>query len=250
VAYIMINAMTLMGRPEAMVGLWQQGQSIAGTDAVGATYGLGINSSEPTLWYRYGAMFGLAMTTVSFWTVFDAMILIPKRKEKSPEELQNDDDYRRWAGSFALIIAWIGGAIAVVCFFLYRCCIHDMMFTIMSDKGRHPIFVAYPFWISVATLTPFLGAVAITCAKLFRTGRFVTAIGISLCQLLALTTFAIARQCVQNLEIPEVHDFAENTQLEPIYTSPLVVFLVVFTIGALVVTWMIRQMAIAPAPTE
>ena len=49
VAYIMVYAMSLMGRPDTMAGLWQHGQTFAGTDAAGATYGLGINSSDPTL---------------------------------------------------------------------------------------------------------------------------------------------------------------------------------------------------------
>ena len=247
VAYIMVNAMSLMGRPETMHNLWQQGQSFAGTDAAGTTYGFGINSSEPTLWYRYGAMFGLAMTTVAFWTVFDAMVLIPKRKEKSPVELQADDNYRRWAGGFAVVVAWIGGIVAAACYYQYIGFVKTNPITATGfEQSGNQVF---QYLLYAAMFTPFLGAVALTCAKLFRLGRFTTAIGATLCQLLALATFAIARQWVQNLEISQVvpvSQFAENTQLEPIYTSPLVVFLVLFVLGAMVIAWMVRQMAIAP----
>ena len=247
VAYIMVNAMSLMGRPDTMVAIWHQGQTFAGTDAAGATYGLGINSVDPTLWYRYGTMFGLAMTTVAFWTVFDAMVLIPKRKEKTSEELQADDAYRRWAGSFAVVVAWIGGAVAVACFYQYIGCVQSAPATAacFGEEGNQK----FQYLIYAAMFAPFLAAIGLTCAKLFRTGRFVTVIGITLCQLVALATFAIARQWIQNLEISQVTpitQFAENTQLEPIYTSPLVVFLVLFVLGALVIAWMIRQMAIAP----
>ena len=250
VAYIMVNAMSLMVRPDTMVGLWQQGQSFAGTEGTGATYGLGINSADPTLWYRYGAMFGLAMTTVAFWTVFDAMVLIPKRKEEMPKELQADDDYRRWAGWFAVFVAWIGGAIAAACFFQYIGIVKTNPVTAgYFGDGASPEF---QYLLYAAMFAPFLGAVCLTGAKLFRTGRFITAIGTTLCQLVALATFAIARQWIQNIEISQVvpiTQLAENTQLEPIYTSPLVVFLVLFVIGALVVAWMIRQMTIAPKAT-
>lgn len=244
VAYIMVNAMTLMGRPETMVGLWQQGQSVAGIDAAGATYGFGTNSSDPTLWYRYGTMFGLAMTTVAFWTVFDAMVLIPKRKEKTPEELQADDEYRRWAGWFAVFVAWIGGAVAATCFYQYKGYVQTNP-GMFGEEGGYQIFL---FLINAAIFTPFLAAVVLTGAKLFRTGRFITAIGITLCQLVAVATFAIVRQWVQNIEVSQVvpiMELKENTQLEPIYTSPLAVFLVLFVLGAMVIAWMIRQMAIA-----
>jgi len=247
VAYVFVNAMSLLGRPETMIGLWQQGQSVTGKDAAGATYGLGINSADPTLWYRYGTMFGLAMTTVAFWTIFDAMILIPKRKEKTPDELQADDSYRRWAGWFAMFVAWIGGAIAAACYCHYRGFVESNPATAgMFGEGGDQIF---PLLIHTALFTPFLGALALTGAKLFRTGRFITAIGVTLCQVVALATFAIARQWIQNLEVSQVvpiKEFAENTQWEPIYTSPLIVFLVLFVIGALVIAWMIRQMASAP----
>jgi len=247
VAYVFVNAMSLMGRPDTITGLWQQGQEVAGKDAAGATYGLGINSSDPTLWLRYGTMFGLAMTTVAFWTVFDAMVLIPKRKEKTPEELQADDAYRRWAGWFAVSVAWIGGAIAAACFYQYRGFVESNPATSgMFGEGGNQIF---PLLINAAAFTPFLGAVVLTGTKLFRTGRFVTAIGALLCQVVALATFAITRQWIQNLEVSQVvpiMEFKENTQLEPVYTSPLIVFLVLFVIGASIIAWMIRQMAIAP----
>jgi hypothetical protein len=250
VAYIMVNAMSLMGRPDTMHALWQQGQSVAGTDAAGATYGLGINSSDPTLWYRYGTMFGLAMTTVAFWTVFDAMVLIPKRKEKTPEELQADDAYRRWAGGFAVVVAWVGGIIAAASYYQYIGFVETNPTTAASFGGeRNQVF---PYLIHAAIFAPFLGAIALTGAKLFRMGRFTTAIFATLAQLVALATFAIARQWIQNLEVAQVAPitkFTENTQLEPIYTSPLVVFLVLFVLGALVIAWMIRQMAIAPKST-
>ena len=248
-AYIMVNAMALMGRPETLVSLWQQGQFIAGTDAAGTTYGLGVNSAEPTLWYRYGAMFGLAMTTVAFWTVFDAMILIPKRKEKTLEELQDDEAYRRWAVSFAVLVAWIGGIIAAACYYQYIGFLKTNPATAAYFGGAgRPEF---QYLIYAAMLAPFLGAVALTGAKLCRTGRFVTVIGVTLCQLVALATFAVARQWVQNLEVSQIVSFAqftENTQLKPIFTSPLVVFLVFFVLGTLVIAWLIRQMAGAAKP--
>lgn len=249
VAYVMVSAMSLMGRPETLAEIWRQGQSFAGTDAAAATYGMENNAHEPTLWYRYGAMFGLAMTTVAFWTVFDAMVLIPKRKEKSSEELQADDNYRRWAGTFAVIVAWLGGAVAAACFYQYTGFVKSNPVTaVMFAEGSAPTF---RYVLYAATLTPFLAAVALTGAKLFRFGRFLTAIVVTLFQLVALATFAIARQWIQNIEVSQivpVAELTENTQLTPIHTSPVIVFLVLFLLGALVIAWMIRQMAIAPKP--
>ena len=249
VAYILVSAMSLMGRPETLTAVWQQGQSFAGTDAAATTYGMGNNASEPTLWYRYGAMFGLAMTTVAFWTVFDAMVLIPKRKEKSPEELLADDNYRRWAGTFAVVIAWLGGAIAAVCFYQYTGFVKTNPVTaIMYGDDAAPTF---QYVLYAAIFTPFLAALALTGVKLLRLGRFTAAIAATLAQVVALATFAITRQWVQNIEVSQivpVTELAENTQLAPIYTSPVVVFLVLFVIGATVIAWMIRQMAIAPKP--
>ena len=248
VAYVMVNAMSLMGRPETMVGLWQQGQSFVGTDAAGATYGFGINSSDPSLLWRYGTMFGLAMTTVAFWTVFDAMVLIPKRKEKTPEELQADDGYRRWAGGFAVIIAWAGATIAAVCFYHYIGFVKiNPVFTGFFEESGSPEFFAYLLYANM--LAPFLGAIFLTCAKLFRQGRLTTAAGATLCQLIVLAIYAFVRQIIQNLETAQVLStigLKENPQPEPIYTSPLVIFLALFVLGTLVIAWMIRQMTIVP----
>ena len=249
VAYVFVSVMSLMGRPETLLEIWRNGQSFAGTDVAAATYGLGSNASEPTLWYRYGAMFGLALTTVAFWTHFDAMVLIPKRREKSPEELQADENYRRWVGTFAMFVAWIGGAIAAVCFYHYLGFVKSSTVTAtMFAEDAAPMF---RYVLYAAMFAPFLAAVVLTVAKLFRFGRFLAAIIVTLCQLVALSTFAIARQWVQNIEISQimpVTQLAENTQLTPIYTSPVIVFLVLFVIGAVVIAWMIRQMAIAPKP--
>ena len=246
VAYIIVSAMSLMGRPETMTNIWQQGQTFAGTDAAAATYGMGSNASEPTLWLRYGAMFGLAMTTVAFWTVFDAMVLIPKRKEDMLEESQANDNYRHWAGTFAMIIAWLGGAIATISFYQY-------VDFVKTNPATAAIFAedAAPLFrqlLGMAMVTPFLAAVVLTIAKLLRFGRYVTVITVALVQMLALATFAIVRQWVQNVETSQIVPIAklsENTQLTPIYTSPLVVFLVLFVVGAIVIGWMIRQMVIA-----
>ncbi len=247
VAYIFVNAMSLMGRPESLTKIWQHGQLFAGTDAAAATYGLGINSAEPTLWFRYGAMFGLAMTTVAFWTVFDASLLIPRRKEKSVDELKADDDYRRWAGGFAVIIAWLGGAIAAACWYKYTGFVETNPATAaMFGEGGRPEF---QYLLYGAMFAPFLGAIGLTFVKLFRFGRFVTATVVTLCQLVALATFAVARQWVQNIEVSQIVPIAklvENTQMSPIYTSPVVIFLVLFVLGALVIAWMIRQMVAAP----
>ena len=250
VAYVFVSVISLMGRPETLHEIWRNGQSFAETDAAATTYGLGSNAFEPTLWYRFGAMFGLALTTVAFWTLFDAMVLIPKRREKSPEELQADENYRCWAGAFAMLVAWIGGIIAAACFYQYIGFVKSNPVTAtMFTDGVDPMF---RYVLYSAMFAPFLAAVSLTAAKLFRLGRFSAAITVTLCQLVALSTFAIARQWVQNIEISQivpVSHFVENTQLTPIYTSPVIVFLVLFAIGAVVIGWMIRQMAIAPKPT-
>jgi hypothetical protein len=183
------------------------------------------------------------------------MVLIPKRKEKSPEELQADDAYRRWAGGFAVGVAWIGGIIATASYYQYIGFVETNPVTAAAfgEKGE---LSAFQYLIYTAMVTPFAGAIALTGTQFLLVrvplGRFPTAICATLAQLIALATYAIARQWVQNLEVAQVApitQFAENTQLEPIYTSPLVVFLVLFVLGALVIAWMIRQMAIAPKST-
>ena len=149
-----------------------------------------------------------------------------------------------------MFVAWLGGAIAAVCFYHYMGFVKSNPVTeTMFAEDAAPTF---RYVLYAAMFAPFLAAISLTVAKLLRLGRFPAAIIVTLCQLVTLSTFAIARQWVQNIEISQiapVTQLAENTQLTPIYTSPVIVFLVLFVIGVLVIAWMIRQMAIAPKPT-
>ncbi|MCL2347821.1 MAG: hypothetical protein FWC50_06110 [Planctomycetaceae bacterium] len=241
VAYILVNAMSLMGRPDTWGILWEKWQIFGGKDFGAATLGLGINAADPTLWLRYGTMFGLALTTTAFWAVFDAQALIPNRKELTDEQRQADKKYRIWAGWFAILVAILGGAVAVGCFDKYTVLVRTNPVTAHLFNEGSPTF--YYLWqgTGLAMFLPFVGLLLV---KMFRFGPVLTVLGITLCQLAAIAAFAVSRQWVQNAEISQIvqiNNIPENVQL-----SPLIAFLVLFVIGALVVVWMLRQVAIAP----
>ncbi|MDR1493083.1 MAG: hypothetical protein LBT05_10225 [Planctomycetaceae bacterium] len=244
IAYIFVSVMSLMTQPERMTAVWERGQLFAGKELGAATLGFGMNADEPTLWFRYGMIFGLALTTTAFWAVFDANILIPKRSDQSAEDLQKDDQYRRWAGWFALVVALAGGAISAACYDKYLGYVAENSFAASLLKPKTTsCYILY-----AALFTPFLAAIAIFATKIFRLRRYLTAFGVALFQLVALATFAVSRQWIQNVEVSQVIPIAqlkENTQFFPIYTSPLIAFLVFFVIGAIVIGWMIRQIVLA-----
>ncbi|MDR1383247.1 MAG: hypothetical protein LBJ67_05285 [Planctomycetaceae bacterium] len=244
IAYIFVSVMSLMTQPERMIAVWEYGQFFAGQELGAATLGFGMNIDEPTLWFRYGVIFGLALTTTAFWTVFDANVLIPKRFEQSTEDLQEDNQYRRWAGWFAFITALAGGVISAACYDKYLSYIAANSVTMSLLK---PETTSY-YVLYAALFTPFLAAIAIVATKIFRLGCYLTAFSVALFQLIALTTFAISRQWIQNVEVSQVvpiSQLKENVQIVPIYTSPLIAFLVFFIIGAFAVGWMLRQIILA-----
>ncbi len=61
-AYIMVSVMTVMGQPETLTNLWQESrESFVGAKLTAATYGMGNIVADPKLWYRYTAIFGVAI---------------------------------------------------------------------------------------------------------------------------------------------------------------------------------------------
>lgn len=231
IAYIQVNAMSLMVRPDTWLAIWDKSQVAAAVD------GLGVNSSDPALWLRYGSMFGLALVTSAAWMIFDAHWLIRKTDDKNQTDF--DNSYRHWVKWFATIFAFVGSAVLAFVFCKYL----DLLKT-APETGEwlrsQPGFV-----LSLAVLiVPLLTAVL-----MLLTGKSCkSTLIIFLVQFVGIAVFAVFRQWIQNLEVSRVLDVAKipvNTQWDT-----MIPFLVTFVIGALIIVWMIRQLAVLPAASQ
>lgn len=228
IAYIQVNAMSLLGQSETWYAIWEKSQVGA------AVTGFGINSADPSLWLRYGSMFSLALVTSSAWMVFDANWLIRKTEDKNQTDL--DNSYRQWVKWFATFFAFVGSALLIFVFWKYLALLKSAPDTgewLQTQIGSILGIAVMAVPALVAILMLFSGK---SCKSSFL---------IFLLQFVGVAVFAVFRQFIQNVEVSRIVDV---TQI-PIKTQwdTVIPFLASFVIGALIIVWMVRQMAILPA---
>ena len=215
VGFLFSNGFTLMTNLRVWPTLWQN------TSVAGAPLGIALNTSDPTLLPRWLMMFGLALTTVAAYTVFDAGVFAAR------ESVQ----YRAWAAGFALKLSTIGLIWFAVMGSWYA-------FGTWPADAREQMF-SMPLMIltGLTALGPGLPWLLILLQRrqITRTLAILT----GLVQFGVLGLNAVSRQVLQNIELSEFLDVtAEPVNLQ---LSPLIVFLVLFVAGLGVVAWMIQK---------
>ncbi len=215
IGFLFSNGFSLMTNLDAWPQIWQS------TSVAGAPLGTALNLADPTLWPRWLMMFGLALTTVAAYTVFDAGVFA--RRESA--------GYRRWAGSFALKLYTIGLIWFAVMGLWY-------VFGTWSTDVRDQMFASPLILLTVLTA---LGPGVPWLLILFQRRQITQTLAIvtGLAQFGVLGLNAISRQFVQNIELSKFVDVtAEPVNLQ---LSPLVVFLILFVAGLGVVAWMLEK---------
>lgn len=225
IGFIFANAMSLMTRVHAWSELWLK------HSVDGAATGTAWNVSDPTFWFRWLLMPGLALGTTAAWAVVDSAWFAGRES----------DDYRRWAAWFARWLylgsaAWAG--VAGTCYIAL---------------GWGPELRTTMFSLPWAPLTLATGAaplVPVAWLWIRRRESFarLEAALVGLVQFLVLAINAVSRQVVQNLELKPYLDVA--AQPVSVQWSAVVVFLALFVAGLGVVGWMVVQAARAGEAVE
>ncbi|MGC8653720.1 MAG: hypothetical protein ACP5US_06995 [Candidatus Kryptoniota bacterium] len=193
------------------------------TTVGGATTGVGLNLSDPTLFPRWLMMFGMAIMTTAVYISVDALFFHRARTTRG---------YQIWAGNFTFVLFTIG----MIWFGLMG------SWYIFSSMDKYVIEQLHksPLMYTVFTITALSPAVVWT-ALFFQRRAVVkgTTLFASISQILVLTLNAICRQWVQNTEIFKFKDLTEETV--NIQWNPMILFLLLFTVGLLIVGWMISK---------
>jgi len=234
IGFLFANALSLTTNVAGWAGLWER-HSVAG-----AATGTALNLADPTLWPRWLLMFGLALGTTAAWTVVDATWLA--RRES--------DEYRRWAGQFALKAALAGAVLSSAAGAWYV--LGTWPSAIRQAMFRFPamiltVLTAASPWLTVALLAPRNGTRPFGLredpdrpqALLTRAGAAM----IGAAQLGVLAVNGISRQIVQNLELGRL--FEGGVSAQPVATDwgPMVMFLAAFVAGLGVLAWIFAQLA-------
>lgn len=213
--FLFANGFSLMVNLPAWPELWQN------TSVAGAPLGIALNLSDPTLLPRWLMMFGLALTTVAAYTVFDTGVFA---RRENPQ-------YKSWAAGFAFKLYTIGLIWFAVMGSWYA-------FGTWPADAREQMF-SMPLMIltGLTALGPGLPWLLILLQR--RQITQALAILTALAQFGLLGLNAISRQVLQNIELSEFLDVTSepvNLQL-----SPLIVFLILFVAGLGVVAWMLQK---------
>ncbi|MCS6936350.1 MAG: hypothetical protein NZV61_02175 [Candidatus Bipolaricaulota bacterium] len=223
IGFLFSNGFSLMTNLHAWPQIWQN------TSVAGAPLGTALNTSDLTLWPRWLMMFGLALTTVAAYTVFDAGVFAAR--ESAP--------YKSWAADFALKLYTVGLLWFAVMGSWY-------VFGTWPTDVREQMFTGLSLPLTVLTAVgPGLPWLLILAQRqqITRALALLTA----LAQFGVLGLNAISRQIVQNIELSQFLDVtAEPVNLQ---LSPLIVFLVLFVLGLGVVAWMVLKVLAAERTT-
>jgi hypothetical protein len=212
IGFLFSNGLSLMTHLDAWPRLWQE------TSVAGAPLGTALNTSDPTLWPRWLMMFGLALTTVAAYTVFDAGVFA--RRESA--------EYQRWAAGFALKLYTVG-----LIWFAVMGLWYLSTWPVRDQMLSSPLIIL----TALTALGPGLPWLLILAQR--RQITQVLAILTGLAQFGVLALNAISRQVLQNIELSRFLDVtAEPVNLQ---LSPLIVFLVLFVVGLGVVVWMVQK---------
>jgi hypothetical protein len=214
IGFLFSNGFSLMTHLSAWPQLWRE------TSIAGAPLGTALNTSDPTLWPRWLMMFGLALTTVAAYTVFDAGVFA--RRERA--------EYQRWAASFALKLYTVGLIWFAVMGSWY-------LSTWPADARDQMLSSPLIVLTALTALGPGLPWLLILSQRRQITQRLALLTGLAQLGVLALN--AISRQIVQNIELGKFLDVtAEPVNLQ---LSPLIVFFILFIVGLGVVVWMVQK---------
>lgn len=213
--FLFSNGFSIMTNLNSWPQIWQS------TSVAGAPLGTALNLSDPTLLPRWLMMFGLALTTVAAYTVFDVGVFAHRESA----------EYRRWAGNFALKLYTVGLIWFAVMGSWY-------VFGTWPTNVRGQMFASPLIILTVLTaLGPGVPWLLILWQRRQITQTLAILTGLAQLSVLALN--AISRQLVQNIELSKFLDVtAEPVNLQ---LSPLIVFLILFVAGLGVVAWIVQK---------
>lgn len=215
IGFVFANGLSLATNIGGWPVLWQA------TQVDGAALGLALNVFDPTLVPRWLMLFGLALTTVAAYVMFDAAFLARNESE----------EYKAWAPRFAFKIATVGIVWFAVTGSWY------ILFALRADVRTALLGGPLAVLTGLTAIGPGLPWLLILAQRWGLTRRLAAATALAQFGVLALN--AVSRQVVQNAEIGAYIDLsAAPVQLQ---LSPLVVFLVLFVLGLAVVAWMVSK---------
>ncbi|MBN1589768.1 MAG: hypothetical protein JW888_09655 [Pirellulales bacterium] len=227
IGFLFVNGFSLMDHAETWPSLWRS-HRMAGA-ALGT--GLSIFSVENLeILPRWLLMFGLALGTTAAWMVLDAAWFA--RDESAA--------YRNWAARFALRLTLLGASGFAVAGSWY-------VFGTWSPELRATMFAwpAAPLTVATAVAPGLPVVLLLLLARRGFSRATATAVGVAQFGVLAVN--AISRQVVQNVRIGAFVDLVG--QPVAVDWSPLVLFLVLFVLGALLIFWMVVQVVRATQGT-
>ena len=223
IGFFFVNGFTLMTRQELF--RQEHWQTVWGPHTLaGAALGTGLNLADSRLLPRWLMFFSLAWTTLVVWLVVDTAW------RASPPSAT----YRSWVARTAWKL-YLAGMVGFALFGAWY--LHTWSAEVRSAMFSWPVVI-----LTVLTaISP--GPVWLGLAWSARRGRppdRSLAVLLALGQLAVLALNATSRQVVQNLELRPF--FAVFEQPEAVQWSPLIVFLVLFGLGAGVLGWMLWQL--------
>lgn len=222
--FVFANAMSLMSNVAAWPGLLQD------HSVHGAALGTALNLGDQSLWPRWLMLFGLALTTLSVWTVVDAAWFA---WNESPE-------YRRWSCGFAWKTHTVGMLVfaAMGSWYVFGTWPEDV-----RNRMLHGPMIAHTLLTGaipgvVWLLLAWGSRVSSSSAAGTTPGRG-WASTVFFAQVAVLAVNAVSRQMVQNAELQRYsHSLWKETATQ---WSPMALFLAVFVIGVAVMAWMVLQ---------
>ncbi len=215
IGFLFSNGFSLMTHLSAWPQLWQE------TSVAGAPLGTALNTSDPTLLPRWLMMFGLALTTVAAYTVFDAGVFA--RRESA--------HYKSWAGGFAFKLYTVGliWFAAMGSWYVFG--------TWPADARAQMLSMPLVILTALTALGPGLPWLLLLAQRRQITQTLAVLTALAQFGLLGLN--AISRQILQNIELSKFFDVtAEPVNLQ---LSPLIVFLMLFVAGLGMVGWMLKN---------
>jgi hypothetical protein len=215
IGFLFNNAFTLMTNLEAWPSLWR------GANVGGAVLGIQLNLGDPSLLPRWLLMFGLALITLSAYTTIDAAFFAGRETE----------EYRTWAGRFALKVASAGVAWFGVASAWY-------VFGTWTWEPRQLMLGGPLILLTVATaVAPGLTWLMVAAQRNGATRALASVTGVV--QFVVLALNAVSRQLVQNAELGRFLDV--SAEPVDVQWSPLILFLVLFVLGLGVIAWMVGK---------
>lgn len=223
IGFFFVNGLTLMTRQELFVQ--EKWEAVWGAHSLaGAALGTGLNLADPRLVPRWLMFFSLAWTTLVVWLVVDTAWRAARPSET----------YQFWVARTAWKL-YLAGAAGFALFGSWY--LHSW-----SAEVRAAMF-SWPVGVLTVLTAVSPGPVWLGLAWSARQGRppaRALASLLALGQLAVLALNATSRQVVQNLEVGRF--FAVSQQPQTVQWSPLVVFLLLFVVGAVVLGWMLSQL--------